>query len=129
MDESLISNPVGWFEIYVSDMERARAFYGRVFGRSLTALPDVEAGREIYLFSGSEDGKGINGALVKHPLAYPGRGGVLVYFSCRDVAVEAQRALEAGGLIARKKTAIGQYGFVALVEDSEGNLIGLHSQR
>ena len=35
------ANPVGWFEIYVADMARARAFYTAVFGRELTALPEI----------------------------------------------------------------------------------------
>ncbi|MBL8396712.1 MAG: VOC family protein [Candidatus Accumulibacter sp.] len=126
--DPITSNPVGWFEIYVSDMDRALAFYTAVFGRPLTKLSGVAANREIYLFEGREGAKGISGALVKHPMTCPGKGGALVYFSCHDVAEEAQRALEAGGLIARKKSPIGEYGFVALVEDTEGNLIGLHSQ-
>ncbi|HMW16295.1 MAG TPA: VOC family protein [Accumulibacter sp.] len=126
--DTLTNNPVAWFEIYVSDMDRARTFYTTVFRRPLTALSGQAAGHEIYLFESHDGATGIGGALVKHPMTCPGKGGALVYFSCQDVAVEAQRALEAGGLIARRKTPIGEYGFVALVEDTEGNLIGLHSK-
>jgi predicted enzyme related to lactoylglutathione lyase len=54
---------------------------------------------------------------------------VLVYFTCRDCAVEAQRASAAGGQIVREKMSIGQYGFIALIRDTEGNMIGLHSMQ
>jgi hypothetical protein len=57
----------------------------------------------------------------------PGVGGTLVYFSCRDCAQEQERAVAAGGHVHLPKMSIGQYGFIALVHDTEGNLIGLHS--
>jgi predicted enzyme related to lactoylglutathione lyase len=54
---------------------------------------------------------------------------VLVYFRCDDCAVEEARVVQAGGRIQREKMAIGQYGFISLVFDSEGNMIGLHSMK
>jgi len=122
-------NPVGWFEIYVSDMARARTFYTAVFGRELTALPEIGEGGEMYAFPWVEGAAGAAGALVKHPMACSGKGGTMVYFSCDDVSNEANRAVEAGGRIMQPKMAIGQYGHIALVEDTEGNLIGLHSMQ
>ncbi|WP_291995463.1 VOC family protein [Candidatus Accumulibacter sp. ACC003] len=121
------ANPVGWFEIYVVDMARARAFYTAVFGRELIALPDSDDGGEMYAFPWVEGGAGAAGALVRHAMGGPGKGGTLVYFACDDAADEAQRAAQAGGRIVQPKMAIGQYGHIALVEDSEGNIIGLHS--
>ena len=59
----------------------------------------------------------------------PGGGGTLVYFACADCAVEAQRAVEAGGTLFRAKMPIGEYGHIALVHDTEGNLVGLHSMQ
>lgn len=52
---------------------------------------------------------------------------ILIYLSCADCAVEADRAAKCGGRIQKQKTSIGQYGFIALVVDTEGNMIGLHS--
>src|SRR5690606_3514849 len=49
------------------------------------------------------------------------------YFSCEDCAIEAARAVEAGGKIEKPKFAIGPYGFISLVTDTEGIMIGLHS--
>lgn len=54
---------------------------------------------------------------------------MLVYFNCDDCAIEESRVVGAGGRIHRPKTSIGQYGFVTLAYDTEGNMIGLHSRR
>ena len=121
------ANPVGWFEIYVSDMARARVFYTTVFGRELMALPEIGDGGEMYAFSWIESAGGAAGALVRNPMANPGKGGTMVYFSCNDVSDESARAVQAGGRLIQPKMAIGQYGHIALIEDSEGNMIGLHS--
>jgi predicted enzyme related to lactoylglutathione lyase len=67
------------------------------------------------------------GALAKMEGKDPGAGGVLIYFRCDDCAIEAARAVESGGRIHASKMSIGQYGFIALVYDTEGNMIGLHS--
>jgi predicted enzyme related to lactoylglutathione lyase len=56
-----------------------------------------------------------------------GGGGTLVYFPCEDCAVTAHRVVKNGGSIMREKFAIGPYGFISLVVDTEGNVIGLHS--
>lgn len=119
-------NPVGWFEIYVQDMARARSFYEKTFEIKLEHLP-VE-GLEMWAFPMLPDGPGTTGALVKMEGKDSGGGGVIIYFSCMDCAVEAQRAAENGGQIQRSKFPIGQYGFIAFVVDTEGNLIGLHSR-
>ncbi len=126
------SNPVGWFEIYVQDMPRAKAFYESVFQGALEALmnPDPQGapGLEMWAFPMSMEGSGAAGALVKMA-GCPSGGSTLVYFSCEDCAVEAARAAANGGEIFRGKMSIGQYGFIALVVDTEGNMIGLHSMQ
>jgi predicted enzyme related to lactoylglutathione lyase len=52
-----------------------------------------------------------------------------VYFRCDDCAVEAKRAAASGGRVMKDKFGIGQYGFIALAFDTEGNLFGLHSMK
>lgn len=124
-----MSNPVGWFEIYVHDMPRAKAFYEAVFGQPLFPLPQqAEGGPEMLVFDMNNQGYGAAGALVRMPGLEPGGNSVLVYFSCADCAVEADKALAHGGQGVKPKTSIGPYGYIALVKDSEGNMIGLHSQ-
>lgn len=121
------SNPVGWFEIYVSDMARAKAFYETVFETELSALPGVE-NIEMWAFGMDEKTSGASGALVKMEGCKGGGGGTLVYFTCEDCAVEESRVEAAGGNIFRPKFSIGQYGFISLVVDTEENVIGLHSR-
>jgi predicted enzyme related to lactoylglutathione lyase len=58
-----------------------------------------------------------------------GGNSTLVYFSCEDCAVEESRVEQAGGRIFKKKFSIGQYGFIALVHDTEGNMVGLYSMK
>lgn len=120
-------NPIGWFEIYVHDMPRAKAFYEAVFGQPLSRLetPDID----MWAFAMDQASYGASGALVKMPGVNPGGNSVLVYFHCTDCAVEAQKAVQAGGTLQRPKMSIGPYGHIALVLDTEGNMIGLHSMQ
>ncbi len=120
-------NPVGWFEIYVQDMERARAFYQNTFQVTLEQLESP--GIELWAFPMQPDQAGCAGALAKMTGKDSGGGGTIVYFSCADCAVEASRAVQNGGKIQKPKQSIGQYGFIALVFDTEGNMIGLHSMQ
>jgi len=124
--------PIGWFEIYVQDMARARAFYEAVFECTLDSPgnPDQQQDMEMWSFPGAMDaGNGASGALVRMEGVNPGAGGIIVYFMCEDCAEEAARAAASGGHVVREKFDLGEYGFAALVNDTEGNLIGLHSMR
>lgn len=118
-------NPVCWFEIYVQDMDRAKLFYETILQRNLTKLdvPDME----MWAFEMERDKQGASGALIKLEGCPSGGGGTIVYFSCADCAVEAGRVIDAGGQIHRNKFSVGQYGFIALAVDTEGNMFGLHS--
>jgi len=124
-------NAVGWFEIYVEDLDRAVAFYETVFDTTLETL-DVSGvpGPQIEMraFPMSMEAGGAAGALVKMEGVGPAPGGTLVYFSCADCAVEAARVAAAGGRVQQEKQSIGPYGHIALAFDTEGNMIGLHSQ-
>jgi predicted enzyme related to lactoylglutathione lyase len=124
---SVLKNPIGWFEIHVADMERACRFYAQVFQHSFTALDAPEPGMEIRMFNGDMTTHGSTGALVKHPMKQPSTEGVLLYFSCEDCLVQQQLAAAHGGRVFKEKFGIGGNGFIAIVGDSEGNAIGLHS--
>ncbi len=123
------SNPVAWFEIYVQDMDRAKRFYQSVFQTTLQPLKAPFSGIELWMFSAERGGPGAGGALVKMAGFTPGAGGTIVYFHSEDCAIEEARVAGAGGRVERPKFAIGEYGFVSLVVDSEGNMIGLHSMQ
>ncbi|MEO7760388.1 MAG: VOC family protein [Casimicrobiaceae bacterium] len=121
------SNPVVWFEIYVQDVQRAKAFYEAVFSITLGRLDAPDPSLEMWAFPMEQNKAGAAGALVKMPGAPSGGMGTLVYFTCDDCAVEAKKAAANGGKIFKDKFSIGQYGAIALVVDTEGNTIGLHS--
>jgi uncharacterized protein len=118
-------NPVGWFELYVQDMRRAKKFYEKTFSVKLQPLSSQTI--KMLAFPGGPTLPGCAGALVKIEGKDSGGGSTIVYFSCADCAVEAARAKKNGGKIFKPKFSIGEYGFIALVVDPEGNMIGLHS--
>ena len=123
-------NPVGWFEIYVNNMALAKAFYEAVLGIKLQPLANPtadDAGLEMWAFPYTPEALGCGGALCRMDGCAAGGGGTLVYFNCGDCAVEASRVEAAGGRVYKEKFAIGEYGFIAIAADTEGNTIGLHS--
>ena len=120
-------NPVGWFEIYVQEMGRARTFYEKVFQTTLRQLTAPVDELEMWAFPSDQQGHGCGGALVKITGCPSGGNSTLVYFHCADCAVEEARVVPAGGRIHRSKIPIGQFGFISLAHDTEGNLFGLHS--
>jgi predicted enzyme related to lactoylglutathione lyase len=120
-------NPVGWFEIYVDDMARAQAFYEKVLQVKLQALDSPVI--KMLAFPMQHDLPGCTGALVKMEGGRPTGNSVIIYFTCLDCAVEASRVAPSGGKIFKDKFPIGEYGFIALVHDTEGNMIGLHSMK
>ncbi len=128
-------NPVGWFEIYVSDMDRAKSFYEAMLDIKLDDLPSPDASIQMKAFPmqvtadcGTEL-PGACGALAKMEGVSPGGGGTLVYFSCTDCAEDEARAAKAGGHVVKPKFSIGDYGFISMISDTEGNIIGLHSMK
>ena len=131
----MISNPVVHFEIYVQDMERAKAFYEAVLETKLEKMPapTPEMNMDMWFFPfDKETGMntyGAGGMLVKMEGFPSGGCGTLVYFSCEDCAVQAARAAALGGSVCKEKTSIGEHGFYALAHDTEGNMIGFHSMQ
>jgi predicted enzyme related to lactoylglutathione lyase len=122
-------NVVGWFDLYVQDMARAAAFYETVLQVRLEAMGDPTGETAMRAFPANMQGYGTAGALVQSPHARPGVGGSLLYFSVDDCAVEASRVAAAGGAVVRPKFSIGQFGWVSICRDTEGNLFGLSSMR
>jgi uncharacterized protein len=120
-------NPITWCEIYVQDMDRAKQFYESVFEVTLEKLESpADTDIDMWAFPMSMEAVGASGALVKMDGVKSGGSGTIPYFHCDEVAVESERVVEAGGQIHKPKWSIGQYGFIALVLDTEGNMIGLH---
>lgn len=129
--ENFKMNPIGWFEIYVEDMDRAAAFYETVLGLATTALPmpGDDGNMEMRAFPGEMEYPGATGALVKMDGMKGGPGGPIIYFVTEDCAVPESKVEAAGGKVCQPKMAIGEYGFCSIITDSEGNTIGFHSMK
>ena len=122
-------NAVGWFDIYVNDLDRAVAFYEAVLGNKLEEMPDPTGESQMMSFPADMSVYGAGGALTKAEYASPGVGGTVVYFMVEDTAVNQARVADAGGVVIRPKFSIGEFGFVTLCQDTEGNMFGMNSTK
>lgn len=126
------TNMVSWFEVPVTNMERAKKFYETVFNVQIS-VQDF-GGVLMGWFPPAEDNNapGISGSLILQESYTPSRtDGVLVYFASQtgDIADELSRVEKAGGEIIQKKTLIAEeIGYMALFIDSEGNRIALYNK-
>lgn len=126
------SNAIGWFDIYVDDMERAVDFYQAVLKQKLSQMGDPTGDSEMMSFPMSDTSMsqyGSLGALVKMDGMKPGVGGTMIYFNSEDCSIEESRVVAAGGKIIRPKFSIGEFGWITLCEDTEGNMFGLNSMK
>lgn len=115
---------VYYFEIPVNDLERAITFYRAVFGCEFERV-DVDGNQLANFLPSSEKGSGASGALAKGDSYIPGTQGVRVYFDTESIDKTLANAVAAGGKMLYSKTSIGELGWVAEFEDSEGNCIAL----
>ena len=125
-------NAVGWFEIYVDNMKRATAFYQAVLELKLEDMSDpTDSSVQMMNFPMDETTSkyGAPGALVKMDGFGPGAGGTLIYFAAEDCGVEESRVADAGGEVVKPKQSLGEFGFMSLCKDTEGNVFGLHSMQ
>jgi uncharacterized protein len=125
------NNIIGWFELPVSDMERAIRFYETVF--DITMERHLLGPLDMAWFPYNQKGMGAAGSLVCQPQHYtPSKEGVLIYFSSQtgDLADELARIDKAGGKVLMPKTMISpDVGFMSLFIDSEGNRVAIHSMK
>lgn len=125
------TNPVVWFEIYVDELPRAQKFYETVFDLTLNELPTPDAvddGMKMLAFpSDMESKNSASGALVKMEGFKAGNNSTIVYFASVDCSIEEARIAAAGGNVHKSKVSLGDYGFMVLANDTEGNMFGIHS--
>lgn len=117
---------VVWFEIPVSDMERAKKFYETVFKIDINIVDF--GGLLMGWFPDQGEVNGARGTLIKQESYIPSQEGTLVYFGCDDVQNELDRVKKAGGKIYQPKTEISpEHGCMGVFIDTEGNRVALHS--
>lgn len=119
------TNPVNWFEIPVKDIRRAGKFYEKVFDHKLT--PEKWEQYMTAFFPMEQGAPGAGGMLVEGETYEPSHAGTVIYFSVDDIEETLRRINANGGKTLLPKKSIGEYGFIAHFEDTEGNRLALHS--
>ena len=120
-------NPVNWFEIPVNDLARATSFYESSFGINLTS--NEMGPLKMAWFPMIQEGVGATGSLVKAEGYSPSHSGTIVYIHVDDIDKTLIKINENGGKTLVPKTEIGQYGYIAHFEDTEGKRVALHSEK
>jgi len=123
---STSSNPVVYFEIPVTDIDRAINFYKAVFHFDFEK--EIIDNNEMALFPFTAGNSGISGALAKGEIYKPTKDGVVIYFKTNSIDETLQLAKLNGGNVLYPKTDNG-IGFVAEFQDSEGNRIAIHQDK
>ncbi|HRE40684.1 MAG TPA: VOC family protein [Ignavibacteria bacterium] len=117
------NNPVVYFEIPINDMERATIFYKEIFGYEFE-IAEIH-GNQMAFFPFGEGMPGASGALAKGEIYKPTKDGVVVYLGCDNIDDVLEKITSRKGVILFPKTEVENTGFVAEIEDSEGNRIAL----
>lgn len=119
------TNALNWFEIPVNEIERAKKFYETVF--EIEMFPMDMMDMQMLMFPSQPPLSG--GALVKSMYHVPATTGSIIYLNANpDLQLVLDRVEKAGGKIAMPKTKISDdIGFMAMIHDTEGNLVALHS--
>lgn len=118
---------LNWFEIYVSDFNRAQTFYETILSTKLQ--PSEMEGTRMGIFPSDCD-EGVGGAITLMEGYKPGPGGTLVYLNVEgELDAVLERIPAAGGKVIQGRVDIAPHGFIGIFEDSEGNVVGLHSMK
>jgi len=121
-----MNNVASWFEIPVTDMQRAKDFYQNVL--QTTFKDEAMGGYQLAIFEAEEGA--VSGMLMQGEHYQPSQTGAVVYLNAgEDLSIPLARAIQHGGSVLMPKTPIhdGDCGYFALFLDSEGNRVGLHS--
>ncbi len=124
-----MNNAISWFEIGTTDLNRATKFYEAIFG--ITLIPMDLENIKMRMFPLNDMMTQVGGALVDSGGFHKpsSTDGPLIYLNGNpDVQNVLDKVEAAGGKIFLAKTEISpEYGFMAVIIDTEGNRIGLHS--
>jgi hypothetical protein len=119
-----MASVLNWFEIPTTDIGRAAKFYGAILGVAMEIGPTAPG----YYMATFPHTDGVGGALLQGEGYTPSEAGALIYLACDpDLRVALGRVEAAGGKILMPRTDIGENGFFAIILDTEGNKVGLHS--
>ncbi len=119
---------INWFEIPVTDLARATKFYETVMNIEMEKMEMEDMKMSIFPSQNDSEVMTVHGGLMQHKDYTPSNQGTLIYLNAgQDLAPILEKIESAGGKVRMPKTALGEHGFCATFEDTEGNRIGLHS--
>lgn len=125
-NESTPLHAINWFEIPTRDLDRAVGFYEKTFGHRLKR--EVFAGMPHAVFPSANSPTAAGAIVEGGPHLSPGAQGTVVYLDCSDgVAATLGRAKAHGAQVVVPHTAVGPFGFIAVIDDLDGNRVGLHA--
>jgi predicted enzyme related to lactoylglutathione lyase len=121
-----MANVVVWADVPVLDMDRARAFYAHLLGGPVDLMPGT-SDVALLMPLGTGAPSDVSGDLVVGSGAPSLTHGATIYLSAMgDIDGMLVRAVEAGGAVLREKGFMGdQIGWIAYIQDSEGNRVGI----
>lgn len=124
---------LNWFELYVTDFDRAKRFYETILNAPLQDVPteNCESAQKDWsrmaIFP-HDNMNGVGGSITQMNGIAPGAGGTVIYLNVEgDLDGVLKRIPTAGGSVVKPRTSIGEHGFIAIFKDTEGNCVGLHS--
>jgi predicted enzyme related to lactoylglutathione lyase len=120
-----VKNTICWADIPVLDLDRASKFYSKILNEPVEII--TAHGFKFALLSHKDDN--VAGCLTTFDNRTPSSNGILIYLEVTgfiDQAISA--ATLNGGTVTENKTQIGEYGFRALIQDTEGNIVALYSK-
>jgi uncharacterized protein len=121
------TNALNWFEIPITNVSRAKKFYETIFEIEMNIIDMM--GMEMIMFPSESPKSG--GALVKSPDHKPSTSGSVIYLNGNpNLQLVLDKVEDAGGKVTLQKTNIGEEnGFMAFFIDTEGNMVGVHSNQ
>lgn len=121
-----LKSAINWFEIPAVDFDRAVRFYSEIYAFD---MPTRDMGHIKMGFFQHEQGNGIGGAIVSGDGYVPSADGSKLYLNAgSDLLTVLDRVADAGGTVVMEKTQISpEIGYFAIIEDTEGNRVYLHS--
>lgn len=121
-------NSLNWFEISVKDIKRAKKFYETILGIKMQEMEMM--GMKSAFFPWEAGSGKANGSLTQSKMHKPGKSGAKVYLNANpDLSKVLAKVKKAGGEVSMLKTSLGPNGFMAFFIDTEGNSVGLHSNK
>ena len=125
-----MKNPhtINWFEVPVTDIARATTFFETLMDVTLEKMDYGPHKMAMFPADKNTETMTVHGSLIQGEGYTPSTNGTVLYFNGgNDLSIALNKVETAGGKVTMPKTAIGENGFIAMFEDTEGNRLALHS--